>query len=328
MSVGIQEEHVTGQGPAIRDYVVLLSMQCHWWKGRYHLPKDQTIVEISGEEVAKGSTTTPQARLLTDEYPLDYAGVAWKKRFQSFNAGLARIARRYGEPFPIRGVQMLPRAAMATVMRNLEDLQRNMSDTADEFVSSIDDVFEQIARYTSPPVWGAVSAVVPRSMHAMRAKFFINVVPVEMSYGSAEAVSMETLEAHHDIVRDAVRRATEQAVETMVAGPRAQLAEALANLSALVNRDGRVTAASFRPAREAIAKIRLFDFVANEELLETIKSLEHRLDITAPTTLDYETATSSGFAAALRSVEDEVTNTSRIAEDVHRFGRQLRSLDV
>lgn len=182
---------------------------------------------------------------------------------------------------------------------------------------------------TKNTVFKYVADKVPDASADMRDKFYLDVVPIELA-GTVQSteLTVEDLDEHAAIVRDACHRRVEEAIEEMVAEPRQQLADALANLQNLINRDGRVSTKSFKPVREAIAKVRLFDFVANDRLLEQITVIEKRLDTTVARTLDSKTAANNGFSAALNTVITEVQDELSAAEDRANFGRNFRGLDL
>ncbi len=185
-------------------------------------------------------------------------------------------------------------------------------------IADKNDVFEQ------------VSAKVPTNGGLIREKFALDVVPVELAGGltRSNALTQDDLEEHNDIVREACHRRVEEAIETMIQGPREQLAEALAGLKSLIERDGQVTQKSFKPVRAAIAKIRMFDFVANETLLNQIDQLETRLNITQPNSLDSVTAANNGFTTAITGFMDEVQDARNQSRDMDEFGRDFRAIDI
>ncbi len=187
-----------------------------------------------------------------------------------------------------------------------------------EEISQKNDVFEQVA------------SRVPTNASLMRQKFYLDVVPIELAGGSSRTntVTADDLEEHQDLVRNACQRNVNEAIEMMIQGPRQELADALANLKNLIARDGKVTQRSFDVVRTAIGKVRMFDFVANDELLSQISQLETRLDITRPMTLDNVTAANSGFTAAITGFMNEVSDAQIQARDLEEFGRDFRAIDI
>jgi hypothetical protein len=337
---------------ALQQRVLLLSPTFGCWRGYYQISKEKIGVALEGKAVKDGDTTTPRSILLKDDCPRDSAGKAWKKRFQEIERKQKRLGELWSVPFPIHGVRIIPRSVGATYFAALlgpvnengaplgqrggdgqllpleqQSVAYQLARMADEFCSDLADIYRQIAA-DNPDVWEAVYSKVPHDASEMRKKFYVDAVPIELAGGAGQDVNMDELANHNVIVRDAVHRKVEEAIESMVAGPREELAEALANLQELIARDGNVTAKSFKPVHAAIAKIRLFDFVANEDLMTQIKSLERRLNITTPTTLDHVTAANNGFSAALQSVQNEINNAASAASDIQEFGRELRGIDI
>lgn len=193
-----------------------------------------------------------------------------------------------------------------------------------EFNDQWEDIKAQIKK--NNVTYDLVSSKLPVSPYS---KFYLDCVPIEIAGGrNPEHVNEMDLAEHADIVRTAVQRHTEQAIETLIQGPRAELAEALGALKDLINRDGRVTQKSFNPVRNAIAKIRMFDFVANKQLLEEMSNLDRLLGNTVPTSLDSVSAANNGFTAALDRYMNEVEDADQAARDLEEFGREHRAIDI
>lgn len=382
------EDHVElgSRQAALERRVLLLCPTIGWWRGMYQLPRTSTETVSDGKPVDKDDVTTPRAKLMTDAYPVDRSGMAWKKRFQKLESRLSALKERYSVPFSIPGVRIVPKtrgqelldemygltigrlrrriakayedgqAGAANVLeRQLTEALRiegenappntpiydptknsdgqsvayDLHRAAVEFCNDWERIREQIRAKND--VFTQVESKVPTSSDLMRSKFYLDVVPVELAGGgvnSRQRIDEDDLVAHNDVVREACRRRVDEAIETMIAGPRQQLADALTSLNELVSRDGRVTQKTFKPIRDAIAKIRLFDFVANPQLLQRIGELEHRLSITAPDSLDAMTAANNGFTAAINRFMDEVQDATAMARDLAEFGREHRSIDL
>ena len=212
--------------------------------------------------------------------------------------------------------------------RTVQSIAYELHTAAKEFARSWSDIRREIAEKNE--VFNQVAKSVPLSSADIRRKFYIDVVPVELAGtdGNAEILTEGALSDHADVVREACQRRVEEAIEEMIRGPRKQLADALSNLHNLIERDGRVSDRSFKPVREAISKIRLFGFVANDELLQKIKELENRLNITSTKQLDRATAASSGFSAAIESFMEEVSNADKQRKDLEEFGKEFRAIDL
>ena len=198
-----------------------------------------------------------------------------------------------------------------------------------EFGEDLSRILRDIQEHTDAEVWEDVKHKIPRSPKDMCEKFNLDVVPIELA-GSAESreVTSDDLAAHADVVRAACQRKVSEAIENMIAEPRQQLADAIAQLAGLVDRSGRVTAKSFRPITSAIEKIRAFAFIANSELLERITELETRLDHTLPSSLTAATLVTSGLSTLLTDVADAVNDASQHQADFEHFGRARRRVQA
>lgn len=382
-----ETEHVEldSRQEALERRVLLLCPTIGWWKGMYQLPNQSTETISEGQSVDKEDITTPRAKLMTDKYPVDRAGVPWKKRFTNIESRLSALKERYSVPFPIQGVRIVPKSRGQALMDEMygltigrlrrrikryhdngdtnmayntrrildaallqegenaaantpvydhdkspdgQSIAYDLHVAATEFCADWDDIRAQIAKQNA--VFEKVASKVPTSSGLMRTKFNLDVVPVELAGGltSAEEVTQDDLAEHNAVVKEACRRRVDEAIETMIAGPRQDLAATLANLQELINKDGRVSSKSFKPIRDAIAKIRMFDFVANPELLTQIGQLEDRLNLTNPRELDSITAANNGFSAAIAGFMAEVQDAEQHARDLEEFGRDFRSIDL
>jgi len=198
--------------------------------------------------------------------------------------------------------------------------------TAQDFVANLDDVWDQLSKKSV--VWESVKSRVPRSGADMLSRFRIDVVPIELATRTITAGSTADLLKHKDVVQETCRRRVADAIEAMVSEPRQQLGEALANLSDLIARDGKLTSRSFQPVREAIAKIRLFDCVADEDLMLQIDAMEKRLNVTTPKLLNTANAASSGFSAAINSLYTEIDSADAKANALNKAMGRVRAIKL
>jgi hypothetical protein len=344
-------ELVHARQQLLQQRVLLLAPTFGWWRGYYQLSDKRVKIKLDDKEVSGGDVTTPRSILMKDDCPKDSEGKAWKKRFLEVERKEKSLIESFSVAFSVNGVRLVPKSRARELFEKLigpidqngvpqpqmqdgrplpldqQSVAYQLRYTALEFCRNLPSIIEQI-RHSNPDVWEAVEGRVPQTYDEMLDKFYVDAVPIELAGGTGSEVTQADLADHEVVVREACRRKVEEAVEEMVSAPRQDLAEALAGLQELIARDGRVTSKSFNPVRNAIAKIRLFDFVANEDLMAQIDSLEHRLNITTASTLDRVTAASSGFAAALQAVQTEISDARRQSEDIERFGRDLRGIDL
>jgi len=335
MTTSIDEAPSTTRRQALDAHVLLVAPSFGYWRGYYQLPKSITTVQLSGRELDNGAVTTPRVRLLTDAFPLDSAGVAWKKRFQALETQKNATVERWSVPFPISGVRIVPRRAATDFLQELHQLELTLADTVNEFVLQYDDVVAQMRANVETELFRHAysRASFPHNQNQMRSKFYIDVVPVEIATpnnqdATAEVVGLPELQAYQALVQEATQRKVEEAIESMIAAPRRQLATAIESLKDVIGRNGRVSSKSFRPVYEAMRKIRAFEFVCNEELLAEMQALEHRMDGTEPRMLDQAAAAHNGFTAALDALLAEVDNDEKACHDLEEFGRYRRALDV
>lgn len=233
--------------------------------------------------------------------------------------------RKNGEPIPVSDRIPVFDYAKGTKIKD-QSVAYQLHNAASEFCDNWVSIRKQIKFRNT--MFNKVEHKVPGPNADMRSKFHLDVVPVELASQHAAELTQDDLDEHSVIVQEACQRRVEEAIDEMISGPRQQLAEALATLHELIQRDGRLTQRSFNPVRNAIAKVRMFDFVASDELLEQIKDMETRLNKTTPTALDSVTAANNGFSEAITAFMNEVQDEDRAATDSRRFGREFRSIDL
>lgn len=283
----------------------------------------------------QGVRIVPKTRgqeLLDEMYGLTLGRLRQRIR-KAYDAGqdgvINVLERQLAEALRREGENALPNTPIYDPTRpsDGQSIAYDLHRASVEFCNDWDRIREQIR--SKNDVFSQVESKVPTSAGVMLTKFHLDVVPVELAGGGTghHEVDEDDLVAHNDVVREACRRRVDEAIETMISGPRQQLADALTSLNDLVSRDGRVSQKTFRPIREAIAKIRLFDFAANPQLLKRIGELEHRLSITTPDSLDAMTAANNGFTAAIVGFMNEVQDSEAMARDLEEFGREGRSID-
>lgn len=399
MSQPQSEEHFQRLNDARRQLleqrVILVAPTLGAWQALYQLPRD-TDVQIDGKRLDTKNVTTPRVKMLTDTYPVDEDGMAWKKRIQQLDSRKSALVESMTVPYPLNGVRILPKSRGAEFFRllfgetlgglkrkidklraeaaeattdMLRDMKTRQADlrqerydaelAADPDMVSTDAIFdptreeqsihyelrklanEFVAQYDTGDnsirkqiernneAYAVVAHKLPNTPQLLRSKFYLSCVPVEISSGSATTVTNQEIDEHADVVRAAVHQHVQSAIEVMISGPREELASALVNVRQLVERDGRVTTRTFNAVRTAIAKVRAFDFVANDELMSQINNLDQLIQTTVPSTLTSVSAANSGFTAALNSYIQEVESETRQAEDMERFGRtHLRGIDL
>ena len=361
----------------LNEHVILVSPTISLWQGQYQLPVQKLKTELADQTLASKHITTPKAKLLTDDSPLDRRGVAWKKRFNQIDSALSKLKQQYTLSFSINGIRILPRNKIGVFMdklygttvgqlrRQLEAntlshtesrIVQNMLDgefsqaqpstmvlyprnrdkpltmvlkeTVDEFVADYANVRAQLA---NSPVWAAVQAKVPKTAEEMRRKFGLHVTPIEIASGSLTKGSTDEMLMHTDVVRSACRQHVSAAIEAMISEPREELDNAIGALQTLITNDGVVSEASYAPIRRAIDKIRMFEFVANDELRQKMTMLQTQLNTTRPASVRNNRNLANVFNSQLGAIREEVASeaarTAAVTEFVERRGRAIGLLD-
>lgn len=321
-----------------------------FWEGQYQLKNADVMID--GQEIDKKKLTKPQIKLMEATDNLK----RWKKRFQDLRNEYKAIVTEYTQKFPVAGLRMVPTRAIRELLyeligKNVEgmpvfDDDRYVERTknteqsvayrlrlfADEFCNGFDERLREIEAAIEPNAWAAVHKRIPKA-DKIREYFYIRLTHVELNLGQQSAerrgdLKATNLQEYQDYINQQIRSQIDKAVETMVAEPRRALAAALNDLNDLILRDtGRVSDASFNAARQALSRLRRFDFVCSPDLVSTIARLEQRLESTDAGTLTAEEARSSGFLQEIATVRENVEDVQAIQADIAAFGMAARHFD-
>ncbi len=323
---------MSNNGSQILDeYVILIAPSFSRWRGVYQLPRNVVHISLEGREIDGDTVTVPRVKLMTDRFPLDSDGAPWVVRFNRLEAHMKTILESMSVLFPaIRGVRIVPHNHRQRLLDELYRLRDELDAEARQFANQYDDVMQQICQNIDANIWNFVSARVPADPKQMYRKFGLGVVPVRVEAKLSPTVTRVDLDQYEAMVRDTVEATVREAIEAMVAGPRSELAEALSNLDDLVKRGGRVTLRSFEVVRRAIEKIRMFSFVANDDLLQRINDFEQRLGGTDPRSLtaDGDAIGRESFRSAIAQLLQEAENEVQITRDVETFSKHRRTVRI
>lgn len=326
---------------SLQERVLLVAPTLGWWKGQYKLPDAE--IHLGEHVVNRKQATTPQIKLL------EASGYtqAWKKKFNDLDNERNTIVAMFSRTFPIRGVRIIPRTAAEeffdaligptdergrpaySAARSVQSLAFRLQETTQEFIRNFDRVLQEIKFNTQADVWRYVYPRIPTAAE-LPEKFYVDVLPIEL-HGSAGAdgVTRADLQRYDRQIQASTMRMVEAAIEEMVCGPRDELAKAITELHNLIGRDGHVTDRSFNGVRAAIAQLRMFSFVADDDTLRTINELASRIEDVDPAALTSDTAAGeNGLLTALNHVRQELADEQTRSADIERFGRQLRGFDV
>lgn len=324
---------------ALEQQVVLVAPSLGIWQGRYQISDAKVSVQ-GGHEVDSKAVTKPQLKILE----LSELGKEHAKIFRAIHTAKSQCVDKYSVPFPIDGVRIIPRTAISAFFnemvgksengipqydhdREVQSVAYRLQVAADDFAADYPRIIEQARAAADSAIWSRVAGRIPRQM-AIRSKFYLTIAAVRLAGGSDSRLSADEMLGMSDFLRSSLAAQVREAVESMVQGPRDQLAEAVTNLQELINKGGRVTSKSFNPIRAAIEKIQQFAFLATPQLMETIQSLEQRMGIVTPSELDQATAVSSGLSDLLSSVQRAVTDAEERSDIVERFGELPRAFDL
>lgn len=331
----------------ILNHVQIIDPDIGWWSGRFALKDADTTV--GGETVDKKHITRPQVKLLESTDQLR----RFQERFRKLSGEANSIIDYYTETFPIRGLRMVPVDKLRNMMYELigkieygiptydtgryvprtssdeQSVAYRFNQVADEFCQQWSELVSGMQRNIEVSLWEHVRKRLPGPDH-LRGKFFLRVSRLQVNLGGtselAGTLAMQSTDDYSTYMRESLQRQIDEAVTQLVAGPRQALVDSLNDLDSLIMRDGRVTTKSFGPVRDAIDKIRMFGFIANDDLLKEIDRLERVMGTTTPSTLDSTTAVDGGFISLIRETSRVASDTAARDDDLAKYGVVGRSI--
>lgn len=347
---------VQSEGAATGDlfqHVHIIDPDFGTWHGRYML-KDAKVA-LGDLSLSAETVTTPQVKLMEQSAWLK----SYKEGFQKLQSELQQSIDVYSEPFPIRGLRMIPHAVAEDFLYEtigkvegsapVYDGRRNatrwaspgtqsiayrLAQLADDFCDNYGRMQRELQDNLQPAVWRNVCGRIP-CREDLRKKFYLRIVRVRLAAADEDervtaakgTLTVGDLSKYTAYIDQAARAQIDAAVAQATVGPRQAFAEALTKLNDLIQRDGNITDRSFNAVRGAIDKLRAFAFIASPELLEKARQLEARINGINTAAFDRDTAIASGFSTLLTDITNQATSDVQTAEDVTRFGRAFRALD-
>lgn len=350
----VENTQTTRDTGSLLQHVHIIDPDIGVWQGRYILKDAKVMV---GNETADADTVTaPQVKLMEQSAWLREQKAAFNLLISEAKAAVAF----YSEPFPIRGLRMVPHASAENMLYELigktvngvpvydgaryvprwtnirdQSVAYRLGALADYFCDNWGRVIDEIQANLSDAIWRRIYSRLPEP-EKVREKFYLRLVRVRLAaadeservQASRGTLSVGDLANYADYIDQAARAQIDAAIMQATVGPREAFAKALTELNELIQRDGRITDRSFNAVRAAISKLRSFSFIASPELLAKAAELESRISGIVVSQFDRDTAIASGFAQSLDEITQAAQSDVKIEEDIRRFGRAHRALDL
>ena len=346
-----QTDQTTG---GLLQHVHIIDPDIGVWQGRYIL-KDAKVI-VGNETADSDKITAPHIKLMEQSPWLQEQKAAFNALISEAKAAVTF----YSEPFPIRGLRMVPHSVINELLYELigktvggapvydssryvsrwtdhyaQSVAYRLNVLADSFCDNWGRVINEIRDNVSDVIWRRIHTRIPEA-DKVRKLYYLRLVRVRLAAAdendevraSRGALSVGDVAKYADYIDQAARAQIDAAVAQATVGPREAFAKALTGLNELIQRDGRITDSSFNAVRAAISKLRAFSFIASPELLEQAAALESRISGINVARFDRYTAIASGFAQSLEEITNNAQNDVKIEEDIRRFGRAHRALDL
>jgi hypothetical protein len=329
--------------------VVLVTANLSSWDGVFQIKNAE--VAIAGQTANEKHITRPRLKCWTATPELQEVDKAITKITSYRDA----VLDHYGLAHPgLRGVRMVPLADMPNVLYELIGRNRNgvalfdperrgtpvSRNTVVQSVKyRITEVQEQIranwsrwrddmARKLADNGWAAIADRVPVDGNKIASRFDLHVGQLAITGGRTDVLAGEDFEQYRDIIQQNARARVDDMVDAVIRGPREELSSALAELQALIARDGTVTDRSFNAMRTAFSKLQRFEFVADERLMEQMRTINTALDRVQPNQLNSDTLVSTGLSTAITEARSTLDDASHVATIQGRAVRAMRRIQL
>jgi len=212
--------------------------------------------------------------------------------------------------FMIRGLYLVPQKHVETLLTQLHLQHDAMRACVRHWLQDTNAFRDKVRQKMGDDMYELVKEQIP-DMSTMLHSARIDTVsiPFGMAMSQIKKVGEKSFLAD---ARARTHEMVEQVTQQLIAGPRAEFADAVNSLKDLIERDGKVSTKSVTPIRRAMEKLETFDFVKDAELDRKIKELSQTLDSIVPSEQNKVTATDNGLLDLLRNTANEAVNAARI----------------
>lgn len=299
---------------------LLVSMTFSRWRGAYQIEKAEVTTE--GKTVPQEISTPGRWKLVPESF---------NKKLQALESEARALLSKYSVPFSMPGVYIIPLDSADALFQRLQVVRTKLEEEADNLCSP-----ENYALLLSQlhsavngdeELYQVACKFVP-SREDMRKKFGMcwPIVPIG-------APNEEFADSPSEFIKEAraeTAKMVKDAIDTLLNEPRKEFADALDNLNNILlknlgneAKNGGVRQASIDSVRNALAKLRSFEFVADNELLKQMSSLDDVLKDTTPKKLNSSMVTAKALSVTLNTIANKARDDDASVQKFDRFSRSL-----
>lgn len=319
--------------------------------------KDAKVV-LRGVELESDKASKPTFRLMPD---------TWREKFQEIETDKSRLIRAHTLPGMAGGTACVRSTKSLEFLRKLMKLRETLHELRGQFIAAWDEevvrwneqrwrehwnktVADQPVEHRTEAAWqeywGRIRKHLPAKdqieniIDLTWSQF--SVMPSEPQFqlhGSADSAAIDELLA---TTREMTNSRVEGFVEAMFAAPRERLVKAVQKVQESLRAGRKITDATFNEMRNAVQFLReMTDLpgLSDANLLERVAQAEEivrntprkrgaKNQLLEGFEITPESAVSSGLVNALDEVIDRADNATVVADQLARFGRMGRGLDL
>jgi hypothetical protein len=284
------------------------------------------VLEFDGQEVQAENVSAPTTKFFIKNSPVDEDNVPWKKQFDAIYSRASNIVSKYTIPFTVRSLRWLPVAHEIHFIDDIQTCQTMLSDLVERFNDQYLSAKQQVQTRVGDALWDFMAPKLPM-LGKLAPRFSINILPMHIAPPETN-LTIEDLRSRHDVITNAIRGAVENSLEDIIREPRKELVKTITAVNNIINTGGRLNTRSFNAVKQAIEKLRAFNFMVDGDVESVLRTVEENINEHTPKEIMDDAGIKSAFSSMLTNTVDTLSDEMRINEDIASFGRSMRVLDL
>jgi len=317
----------------VNEKIILITPSLKMWRGRYELKTDDTEVLLDGKAVDNKDITTPSVRLFTKTGPVDPWNRPWLERLNEMTSDLERVKKKHSLPYNAGAARILPSAKLGVFLEFLfgeygspdnpdyGSFAHRLQQISKEMSEQFDDL---IAYWSKRDYWANIADRVP-DKHQVRDRFGVSVGTLNI--GLTDGVKSHLLEREARIVARTCRSQVHELVASLIEEPRKAVVEEIEKLNAVLQNGKNFSTRSFNAVREAIERFRMFEFIADADVLQKLTDLESVVNNADPKELGNNADASAALRNAITGIGAAVHESIERTVTSYSLDRSSRFVD-
>lgn len=317
----------------VNEKIILITPSLKMWRGQYELKTDDTEVLLDGKTVDNKDITTPRVRLFTKTGPVDPWNRPWLERLNEMSSDMERVKKKYSLPYNLGVARILPSSRLGHFLEFLfgaygspdnpdyGSFAQRLQQIGDEMADQYNDL---LSYWSKRDYWSRIEDRVP-DKNQVRNRFKVSVGTLNI--GLTDGVKSHLLEREASIVAKTCRSQVQDLVASLIEEPRRAIVDECAKLNAVLQTNQKFSERSFNAVREAIEKFRMFEFIADEDVLQKLLELETAVNSTDPKQLGSNADASAALRNAIVDIGAAVRESIERTATSYSLDRSARFVD-